>query len=902
MSLGSLSRRKGKENAERYWELWTVSMKDLELLTEILKRLRVVRGPDLRGEYLSWCIFHPDGKGNPPHNPNLQVSVRGFFCHACQEKGSLSKLAIHLGISTSEGSDVEKSYDYQDEEGKLLFQVVRLTGKRFFQRRPDGKGGWIKNLEGVRRVLYRLPNIVGNPNAKVFLPEGEKDADRLASEGVIATTNPGGAGKWRAEYSMMLGGRNVVFLPDNDDPGRKHAEQVAGSLVRVAKTVRVLELPGLSEKGDVSDWLDAGHTVEELVKLANEAPQWKPAKEKERPKDGKEQKTRISLTDILISRVLGGRVELFHDERCEPYAAVEVPEGRTILPLDSKKFVRLLSYWTWKTTGNAAPSEVLTSVRQILGGIARYEKPKHPLHVRCARFDEAIWLDLDGFRAVRVTPGKWEIIDKTPILFRWFPHQKPLPEPIPGGDPKLVLRFLNLRDRDAEVLFLAYLVVGLVPDIPVVALVVHGIQGSAKTTLLKVVKRQIDPSAVEVRGGVRDLTEFAQAAWQNRVLFFDNLSRVPGWLSDALCRTVTGEGWSKRTLYTDEDSTVFEYRRMVGLAGINLVADQPDLLDRSIILPLESIPRERRKEERTFWSDFDQARPQILGGLLDALAKAMEIEPQLIITSRPRMADFARWGAAASEALGKKGGEFLSAYDRNVGRQNEAAVDASLVAQAVLEFMKDQPEWEGPPGELLEHLNSVAEALRIDTRVRNWPKDPSWVSRRLREVLQNLSAMGVEVLLGGKNRTGFQRRITLRKVRKNAVIAVTGVTSGSEIGSQRDGIVTGKEPEEEDAVTDAVTGKPRIHTGSDSNDGNDTISGASPGGTQEADSETHAPEREGWVVPDPDGTTSRIEGSHEPGLLAMLERAAIMEFDGGMSREEAERLAGFGNIENVQDK
>ena len=169
-------------------------------------------------------------------------------------------------------------------------------------------------------------------------------------------------------------------------------------------------------------------------------------------------------------------------------------------------------------------------------------------------------------------------------------------------------------------------------------------------------------------------------------------------------------------------------------------------------------------------------------------------------------------------------------------------------------------------------------------------------------VLQNLSPLGIMVDLGDKHRIATQRRITLRKVCKNAVITVTGVTSSSEVGSQRDGIVTGSGPEGVDAVTDAVTGKLRIHAGSDSNDSNDRISGASPGGIQETNSETHAQEREGWVVPDPDGTTSRIEGSHEPGLLAMLERAAIMEFDGEMSREEAERLAGFGNIEIVQDK
>jgi putative DNA primase/helicase len=175
------------------------------------------------------------------------------------------------------GATIAAVYDYRDETNALRFQVVRLEPKGFRQRRPDGGGGWTWSLAGVRRVVYRLPELVAaDPNAPVWIVEGEKDADRLARLGLVATTNPGGAGKWRfvaADAGRVLAGRAVILLPDNDDPGRKHAAEVAAALRDHARSVRILELPGLPPKGDVSTWLDAGGTVEELLRLARDAPE-----------------------------------------------------------------------------------------------------------------------------------------------------------------------------------------------------------------------------------------------------------------------------------------------------------------------------------------------------------------------------------------------------------------------------------------------------------------------------------------------------------------------------------------------------------------------------------------------------------------------------------------------------
>jgi hypothetical protein len=181
------------------------------------------------------------------------------------------------------------TYDYLDENGTLLFQKVRAYPKKFWQRRPDGAGGWINNLGNTRKVLYRLPEVneaIAADNTVVCV-EGEKDADNLWKIGVPATCNPDGAAKsgqqtkWRTEYSEILRDVDVVIIGDNDDAGRAHVEATASMLVGIATQVRVLDLakhwPDCPLKGgDISDWLDAGHTREKLDALIEaKAKPWK---------------------------------------------------------------------------------------------------------------------------------------------------------------------------------------------------------------------------------------------------------------------------------------------------------------------------------------------------------------------------------------------------------------------------------------------------------------------------------------------------------------------------------------------------------------------------------------------------------------------------------------------------
>jgi hypothetical protein len=174
---------------------------------------------------------------------------------------------------------IVSTYDYVDEQNRLLFQVVRDIHKNFVQRRPSGKDPglemWNYSLEGTRRVLYKLPDVVAarRMGFRIYVVEGEKDANTLAALGLIGTTAPQGAGKWMPQYTDQLAGAaEVVILPDNDDPGRKHADQIRDAIAEWVSCVKVLPLPGLEEKSDVSDWIAKGGTKESLEQLATDAP------------------------------------------------------------------------------------------------------------------------------------------------------------------------------------------------------------------------------------------------------------------------------------------------------------------------------------------------------------------------------------------------------------------------------------------------------------------------------------------------------------------------------------------------------------------------------------------------------------------------------------------------------
>lgn len=242
-------------------------------LDEFLTHFKGVR-PSGDG-YSALCPAHDD------HNPSLSITEKDgnrlLYCHAgCPLDDILSAAGLarpDLYTDSQTRPEFEATYDYLDEDGTLLYQVVRKYPKGFFQRQPDGRDGWINNLDGVPRVLYRLPGLQGKDT--VWIVEGEKDADQLWQVNIAATTSPGGAGQWLDKYSselMNAGVKTVIVVPDNDDKGRRHGRKVAESCHAAGLEVAVAQLTDVPETGgDVSDFL-ARHSLDELKALVEHAP------------------------------------------------------------------------------------------------------------------------------------------------------------------------------------------------------------------------------------------------------------------------------------------------------------------------------------------------------------------------------------------------------------------------------------------------------------------------------------------------------------------------------------------------------------------------------------------------------------------------------------------------------
>ena len=241
------------------------------------------------------------------------------------------------------------AYDYVDALGKLDFQVVRYEPKDFKQRRPDGKGGWIWDTKGCPVIPYRLPDVLEavSTGGMVFVVEGEKDVDAAFDIGLVATCNARGAGKWTDEHSKFLRGADVVLIPDNDEPGRDHVARIAKSLRGKASRIRIVELPGAK---DLSDWIAAGHTADDLMRLVEAVARWDidasvqpvPTSAEDTKADPRKSDERRTQATTLIEIATRKGVELFHAPDGTPYADITIDGHRETWALKSNGFRRWL--------------------------------------------------------------------------------------------------------------------------------------------------------------------------------------------------------------------------------------------------------------------------------------------------------------------------------------------------------------------------------------------------------------------------------------------------------------------------------------------------------------------------------------------------------------------------------
>jgi hypothetical protein len=455
-------------------------------------------------------------------------------------------------------------------------------------------------------------------------------------------------------------------------------------------------------------------------------------------------------------------VELFHTNVGTAYADLIIEGHRETWPIRSTRFRTWLRRRYYTATGVALSAAAVASALDQMEAQAQFDGPERAVHVRIAEQDDHIYLDLadECWRAVEIGASGWRLISAPPVRFIRTPGMLPLPVPERGGSVEALAGLLNLPGRDEFVLLIAWLLATLRSGGPYPLLAVAGEQGSAKTFLTKVLRALIDPNIAPVRAAPREERELFVSARNSHMLAFDNLSHMPPWISDALCRLASGGSFAVRRLYTDEDEVLFSAARPVVLNGIEEVITRPDLADRAIFLTLDPISEQQRRPEQDLWREFELKRPSILGAMLDIATHGLRTFSDVQVKRWPRMADFAQWGCACEGAFVTPGA-FLRAYSENRSAVRDGVLDADPVAVRVREIMARCSTWSGSASDLMRAGAPLPGFPGSNASNGGWPTNPRALAGRLRRAQTFLRTQGIEIDFSREGRSGT-RTIRIR--------------------------------------------------------------------------------------------------------------------------------------------
>lgn len=614
--------------------------------------------------------------------------------------------------------------------------------------------------------------ILSDRSIPLLITEGSKKASSGLSHGFCTVSIPGVTcgqklGRIKPKIEQFCGiGRTVFLCFDSDlhdNPNVARALDKLGRLIAACgAVVKVALLPEDGAQG-LDDFLvaEGREAFAEILEKASTLEEWR----EEAGGVGEADKPKKESQATLLVKLAGNLgLDLFHtpDDR-EGYADVRINGNRATYKLRSRDFRDWLNRQFYLKHGKAAGAQGMQDALATLDGKAKFEGPQRQVFIRLATHDGVIYLDpgTDDWSAIAISALGWQAVQEPPVRFRRPKGQLPLPMPEPGGAIADLRDALNIDETDWP-LVAAWLLFCFDPENPKPILMLLGEQGSGKSCAARLLRGLIDPAKGGLRPEPGDNRNLAIAANNGWVLAFDNLSSVSAQVSDALCRLATGGGFATRALYTDDEETIFEATRPVILTGINELANRSDLLDRMLLVNLPVIAQEDRRTEAAIAADFERLKPKLLGALLDAAASTLSKLPQVDPIALPRMADFARWGIAGEAALGLEEGDFMRSYQDNREGANEAAMEASPVATALLQFMEARIRWEGTASDLLAEL---AQVTTEETRKnRSWPHGARALGSHLKRLAPNLRAAGLNLTRG--NRAGDckgTRLITLER-------------------------------------------------------------------------------------------------------------------------------------------
>ena len=447
----------------------------------------------------------------------------------------------------------------------------------------------------------------------------------------------------------------------------------------------------------------------------------------------------VQQSDRLVA-IVEDKCELFHDGHMG-FADVDAAGHRETWPVRPHGFRLWLRHRYYEAHGGAPNSGTLQSALDTIEARAQVEGEHRQVFRRVAVLDTRFYLDLGNreWQAVEIDVEGWRVLDCPPVRFTRSQTTRALPRPVRGGCVGDLRPFLNIGSDDEFALIQGWMVAALREAGPYPVLVLQGEHGSAKSWTVRIVRALIDPNEAPLRSSPRNERDLFVSARNSHVVALDNLSTIPSWLSDALCRLSTSGGFATRRLYTDSEEVVISVARPVVLNSIDTIVTRGDLTDRAIFLDLPRIATTRRRTERTLWSQFEHERPRILGALLDAVTTGINSLPDVRLDQAPRMADVATWVTACEPP--ERRGAFLAAYERNRAEAVWSVLETNPVASVILTLMAGKPSWAGEPTELYVKLSEIA--ARTGMRARGWPANPQALSRQLNALRSALRPVGI---------------------------------------------------------------------------------------------------------------------------------------------------------------
>lgn len=655
--------------------------------------------------------------------------------------------AVHIPYQHADGT-----------EGPMRFRLrlAKLPG-------ADGRFEWKK---GSKLTLYGLDRLQAARQAgRITLVEGESDAQTLWHHGEPAIGLPG-ANTWNEDRDAAhFDGIATVYVVIEPDTGGAAVRRWLATS-RLRDRVRLVELGADKDPSGVHV-ADPDHFTERWQAALATAVPWADLPERDAATDTSGTFAGSKREPAQAARALPllDRCALFHGPDGEAFT---LPEGAPCaLRVRSRQFREWLAGAAYRAERLALSDATLSTVAGIAAARARFDGDCREVFVRVGGTAERTVLDLGDAsgRAVVVDAAGWQIVAPSPVMFVRPGGLQPLPVPERAGTLDALRPFLNIRDDDLP-LIAVWLVTSLRPRGPYPLLDLAGEQGSGKSTTARVLQALIDPRAAGLRAAPRDDHDLAIGASNSWVLALDNLSAVPGWLSDALCRLSTGGGFSTRELYADRDETLFDMQRPAILTGIPELATRADLLDRALVLDVPGLPDHARRPESDFWADFAAVRPRVLGALLDALAAGLARLPATRLHAYARLADFERFGYAAAPALGFPSDTFLDAYARNRREARGVAIEA-IPYLPTLRRLAAGAGWQGSASFL---LGQCCDDAALDTkRAPGWPKDATRLARDLKRLAPALRADGINISF---IRSGTARSIVIAECSESSVTSV----------------------------------------------------------------------------------------------------------------------------------